>query len=115
MAISSASSAIKILSGLLKFGNTEQIEAANFLGRIEECRDAIGSCVALGHRPNDIECSDCNGSGECHHCGQECPECDGSGKEDVATCECLKAFTSLEVSAAEWEFPKSVFPTRNRT
>ena len=36
-----------------------------------------------------VVCYDCQGTGECHHCGTKdgCPECEGSGKQVCDYCD----------------------------
>lgn len=63
-----------------KFGDADHIKAASML-------QMIGEMGSKGpNTPLDVDgmdCEECNGVGECSHCGQSCPECDG-GSVDVS-------------------------------
>jgi RecJ-like exonuclease len=56
-----------IAAGPLKFGDPEQIAAVDLIARA----DAV--------KGETVECEQCNGDGECLHCGAECTECEGQG------------------------------------
>ena len=36
-------------------------------------------CRGIGSTTTEETCEDCDGDGECHHCGHECETCDGRG------------------------------------
>ena len=44
-----------------------------------ETTETCTECRGIGTVPKEVDCDDCGGTGECHHCGHECEECDGDG------------------------------------
>ena len=104
----------KTLARPLVFGDPDQIKAVNFIGRAQECLEALESCPHLGacghcNGKGEIECSECDGTGECSKCGVECQECNGhrktecedcNGRGKGRECHCLDAFTPDEKDAA---------------
>ncbi len=78
----------------LVFGSEKQIEAAEFISKVESCVEAVKKCE---HKTFD--CKECGGTGEvdCEcDCGHEhsrsCDECDGSGRSSSACEKCLSGF-----------------------
>lgn len=75
----------------LVFGNPEQIEAADFLAAITECRAFLNAAEKAGYDINK-QCPCCHGRGvsRCMECSSEitCHECDGDGTIDISAEDC---------------------------
>jgi len=105
----------------LFFGNIDQIQAVDFIGRVQECVDAINDCPHGSdcegcEGTEEIACETCDGDGVCNQCGRDCLECDGTGSTDCEECggkskhpkcDCLAGFTNDEKNAARTK-PKAV-------
>lgn len=91
-----------LLAGPLKFGDPDMIAARQLIETLEDCKTAIRKCP---HDPKDQDCEDCDGEGECSHCGAECETCLGTGKNEDCEdpCDCLDGFENLVIEQAKRE------------
>jgi hypothetical protein len=98
LAITNLRGAFAELIGPLRFGDNRQIEAVNFIARVQLALDKIALCP---HRDDMKDCEECDGEGEvdcgCLDCGhvheKKCPTCGGTG--DGKLCQvCLQGLPS---------------------
>ena len=98
----------------LIFGKTDQIQAADFIGRVQECLDAMNHCPHKNDckgcgGTGEVTCEECEGTGVCCECERDCLECVGIGSIECEECDgganggycnCLDHFTEDEKIAA---------------
>ena len=82
-------SALSTLKSGLKFGNTKQIAAVQFLEDVETARVAIANC-------HHASCGSCLGTGK--GCELPCEDCGGTGT--VIACNCFRWILSEAVIEA---------------
>lgn len=97
----------KALTPPLRFGDSTQIAAVQFLGLVGECVAVIERCT---HGQSEAECPECEGDGTvdcvCPDCqdvhDKDCSACDGSGFiESGAGCQdCLNPFDGGTIALA---------------
>lgn len=92
----------KLLAGPLRFGDPDLIAARELIETLEACKAAIRACT---HDPEEQECGDCDGEGECSHCHAACETCDGTGKDPDCDdpCDCLSGFEYFVLQQAKHE------------